>query len=70
MFLMFAVAVLTCYIAIEIFRTGIDDGTELLTVSKLISRKEIVFVKLSILFNLCFGYFSFRNGNFSIHLLR
>lgn len=48
MFLMFSVAVVTCYIAIEIFRTGIDDGTELLTVSKPISRKEIVFVKLTI----------------------
>lgn len=46
MFLMFAVSVVSCYIAIEIFRTGIDDGTELLTVSKPISRKEIVTVKL------------------------
>ena len=46
MFLMFEISVVACHIAIEIFRTGIDDGTELLTVSKPISRKEIITVKL------------------------
>lgn len=48
MFLMFAISVVSCYVAIEIFRTGIDDGTELLTISKPISRKEIITVKLII----------------------
>ena len=48
MFLMLCVAIVASFIAIEIFRTSIDDGTELLTVSKPISRKEIVFAKLVI----------------------
>lgn len=48
MFLMFCMSLVASFIAIEIFRTSIDDGTELLTVSKPISRKEIVFVKLTI----------------------
>ena len=52
MFLMFEISVVACHIAIEIFRTGIDDGTELLTVSKPISRKEIITVKL-IVFLIC-----------------
>lgn len=48
MFLMFSMATTAAFIAIEIFRTSIDDGTELLTISKPISRKEVVFVKLVI----------------------
>ncbi|EGZ31766.1 ABC transporter permease [Malacoplasma iowae] len=46
--LMLLVAAVISIIAVEIFRTPIDDGTELLIVSKPISRKEIVFVKLFI----------------------
>lgn len=48
MFLLFGMAVVSCFIAIEIFRTSIDDGTELLVVSKPLSRREIVFVKLTV----------------------
>lgn len=46
--LMLLVAAVISVIAVEIFRTPIDDGTELLIVSKPISRKEIVFTKLLI----------------------
>lgn len=48
MFLLFGMAVVSCFIAVEIFRTSIDDGTELLVVSKPLSRREIVFVKLTV----------------------
>lgn len=48
MFLMFCISMVGSFLAIEIFRTSIDDGTELLTVSKPISRKEVVMVKLTI----------------------
>ena len=48
MFLMFCMAMIASFTAIEIFRTSIDDGTELLTVSKPISRIEIVFVKICV----------------------
>lgn len=46
--LMLLVSSVISVIAVEIFRTPIDDGTELLIVSKPISRKEIVFTKLLI----------------------
>ena len=46
--LMLLIAAVISVIAVEIFRTPIDDGTELLIVSKPISRKEIVFTKLLI----------------------
>lgn len=49
-FLMFAMVVVSCFIAIEIFRTPIDDGTELLVVSKPLSRREICVVKFSIFY--------------------
>lgn len=45
LFLVFSMAVIGCFISIEIFRTSIDDGTELLVVSKPLSRTEIIFVK-------------------------
>lgn len=49
-FLLFAMVVVSCFIAIEIFRTPIDDGTELLVVSKPLSRRQICMVKFVIFF--------------------
>ncbi len=42
-------AIISSYISLEIFRTPIDDGTELLTISKPLHRSQIFFVK-SIIF--------------------
>lgn len=47
-FLMFSVILFSSFLAIEIFRTPIDDGTELLIVSKPITRNKIVGIKLLI----------------------
>lgn len=47
-FLLFAMVVVSCFIAIEIFRTPIDDGTELLVVSKPLDRRQICLVKFAI----------------------
>ncbi|MDE6429226.1 MAG: ABC transporter permease subunit [Malacoplasma sp.] len=46
-------AIISSYISLEIFRTPIDDGTELLTISKPLHRSQIFFVKSLIL--LVFG---------------
>lgn len=46
--LMLLVGAAISIIAVEIFRTPIDDGTEILIVSKPISRKEIIITKLTI----------------------
>ncbi|MDE7075345.1 MAG: ABC transporter permease, partial [Malacoplasma sp.] len=46
-------AIISSYISLEIFRTPIDDGTELLTISKPLHRSQIFFVKSLIL--LIFG---------------
>lgn len=46
-FLMFGCSVIAALFMIEIFRTPIEDGTEILTVSKPLSRLEIVLVKIA-----------------------
>lgn len=48
LFLMLLSAAIISIISVEIFRTPIDDGTELLIVSKPVNRKEIIIVKLSV----------------------
>lgn len=44
-FLFLSMVVVSCFIAIEIFRTPIEDGTELLVLSKPIDRREICIAK-------------------------
>lgn len=43
--LILVIAIISSFIAIEIFRTPIDDGTELLTISKPLHRSQIFFMK-------------------------
>ncbi len=52
LFLVFSMAIIGCFVSIEIFRTSIDDGTELLVISKPLSRTEIISVKC-IIFVIC-----------------
>ena len=47
--LVLIIGIVASFIAVEIFRTPIDDGTELLTISKPLHRSQIFFVKCLII---------------------
>lgn len=51
-FLVFSVGLISIAISIEVFKSSIDDGSELLILSKTFTRQEISIVKISIFFTI------------------